>query len=279
MHKTRRWFGVVAILSVAAAAACSSSSNSGGPATTDDAGAGVAEATIGATGGNLSSTDGVLTVSIPSGALDANTVIRVEEIPAPVPGAIGKTYEIGPTGTQFKSPVTLSFKYGGVDLQGNTATDLEVATVVDNAWSPLVGDTVDTSAEVASGTTMHLSPYGIVARAHDGGNPHDSATGSDSASSNDTGATQDTGSSNDGGASSDASTSDGASFDAHDSSASDGGSVTDTGVTCSPEFSNVGSCANHPAFCTSYPGTQPGACTTNDGGQGYVVMCCTPDGG
>jgi len=253
----RAWAGCAAVVCVVAAVACGSSTSSQQPA---GALGPVAEQTIGASGGTVTSPDGTLTVAVPAGALGTDLKITVEEIAAPAPGSIGKTYEIGPTGTQFETPVTLSFKYASSELGDSAASDLEVATIVDGTWAPLAGDSVDTATQVASGTTMHLSPYSLIAAKHgaskDAGNTPDAAGGD--------GAADDAG---------DAGIADAAADAADAADGADGASA------CSAEVGAIGSCMNHPTFCTMYPGTHAASCTQNDGGQGYVVMCCPLDGG
>ena len=245
------------VMCVVTAVACSSSTATSTPQPGSAIGP-VAAQTIGAMGGTVTSADGALTVAVPPGALGTDLKITVQEISAPEPGAIGKTYEIGPTGTQFEMPVTLSFKYTPADLGVTAAEDLEVATIVDGAWSALAGDTVDVSASIASGTTMHLSPYGLIAKSH--GASDEASTGKDSGSGSD--ATAD---------------------DAGDAgivdAAADSADAADGATSCKPQASQVGSCLNHPTFCTMYPGTVAGTCTTNDGGQGYIVLYCSADDG
>jgi hypothetical protein len=61
--------------------------------------------------------------------------------------------------------------------------------------------------------------------------------------------------------------------------AADAADGADGASSCSLEAVAIASCLNHPTLCTTYPGTHAGTCTTNDGGIGYVVMCCPADGG
>ena len=66
---------------------------------------------VGPSGGAVSSSDGNLAVNIPAGALPADVTITTEPAAAPAAGAVGTVYEIGPTGTQFAMPVTLTLHY------------------------------------------------------------------------------------------------------------------------------------------------------------------------
>ena len=69
---------------------------------------------------------------------------------------------IGPTGTQFSAPVTLSLHYDSANLNGAAEGSLRVATFAAGAWQILAGAAVDTSAKIVTGTTTHLSLYGLV---------------------------------------------------------------------------------------------------------------------
>jgi hypothetical protein len=255
MVRKNRVAWLTALLVVAAAAACSSSSSpsstsSGGGNTPTPPGTITGQGTVGPSGGQVATSDGALTVTVPAGALPANTHITITEIQSPAPGAIGKTYDIGPTGTQFPVPVTLSFKYGGVDLAGADATSLEVATIVNDEWVALTNDAVDTAAQVATGQTTHFSPYGVHAKGKGNGNPDDSGTSSDATTTPD-----------DGG---------------NDAPVQDSG-VQDSGFdasACTHVAQQVGSCANHPIQICSQ-GKLFTNCTDLQP-MGYSAYCCPP---
>ena len=73
-----------------------------------------ARATLGAAGGNLSSPDGSLVLTIPAGALGNDTEITITEVAADaVPEHLkainaDRVYRLGPAGTQFAQPLTAS---------------------------------------------------------------------------------------------------------------------------------------------------------------------------
>ncbi|HXU04737.1 MAG TPA: hypothetical protein VN903_27430 [Polyangia bacterium] len=117
---------------------------------------------VGPSGGAVSSSDGNLAVNIPAGALPADVTITTEPAAAPATGAVGTVYEIGPTGTQFAMPVTLTLHYDAAALNGAAASSLRVATFAGGAWQLLPGAVVDTQAKTVSGVTTHLSPYAVV---------------------------------------------------------------------------------------------------------------------
>jgi hypothetical protein len=161
-------------LSLALIAAGCGSGSLGGPSE-------MTSTPVGTTGGTASSSDGSLKVVIPAGALPSNLTVTVE--PAASPGGeLGTTYEIGPTGTQFAMPVTLTLDYAGIALNGTAESSLRVATHTASGWQILPGAVVDTNAKTVSGLTTHLSPYAIVAAAE--GDICTSVSGGQSCSAN-----------------------------------------------------------------------------------------------
>jgi hypothetical protein len=116
---------------------------------------------IGTLGGTLGI--GNVSVSIPAGALDHEVVVTVAPIASPLPGSVGQAYDLGPTGTQFSKPVTVSFAYTSSELGGQSPSAFAVNTVTDNAWQAVSSPSVDPYAQVISGTTTHFSPYALVA--------------------------------------------------------------------------------------------------------------------
>jgi hypothetical protein len=120
---------------------------------------------VGMTGGAVTSSDGKLALSIPPGAVGSNVTITTEPATPPAEGAVGTVYEIGPTGTQFAMPVTLTLHYTAADVSGMAESSLRVATFAGGSWQLLPGAVVDTQAKTVSGVTTHLSPYAIIAEA------------------------------------------------------------------------------------------------------------------
>ncbi len=117
-------------------------------------------------GGAVASSDGNLQVAVPAGAISGNVTITVAPAEAPAAGAVGSVYEIGPSGTQFAMPVTLTLHYASASLGGTSESSLRVATFAQGSWHLLPGAIVDTQAKTVSGVTTHLSPYAIVAEAN-----------------------------------------------------------------------------------------------------------------
>jgi hypothetical protein len=121
--------------------------------------AGVDEVTIGAGGGTFGI--GSVVIEVPPGALDHDVTISIAPIAQPPAGAVGQAYEIGPTGTQFRIPILLTFSYDDVDLDASPASALSVSTIVGGAWQAVSSPIMDPYAHTIGGTTTHLSPYAL----------------------------------------------------------------------------------------------------------------------
>ncbi len=241
-------------------------------------------AVVGTTGGMVASSDGALQVAIPAGALSGDVMVTIEPTASPGSGSLGKVYEIGPTGTQFAMPVTLTLDYKALSLAGTDPSMLRVATFAAGSWQILSGASVDMQGQTVSGTTTHLSPYGITTAAAGamcatvsggtscgGSGPAVGVDASVSAggktSTGPSGGSiaavgvDGTGTTSTGGGKS-------ASIDGG-TSAPNGG---DTSTSCVPS-----TCAEATNACASYPGATMTGCT--DGPNGYMATCCFPSGG
>ncbi|HXI57598.1 MAG TPA: hypothetical protein VNO55_16145 [Polyangia bacterium] len=103
-----------------------------------------------------------LTVKIPAGALAADTDITVAiSDGAGLPGAAnlaGKVFDLGPSGTMFARPVTLTFDFDTTKVVAPKVA--MVAFLQAGAWVTLA-DSFITGGK-ASATTTHFTPYGVV---------------------------------------------------------------------------------------------------------------------
>ena len=124
-----------------------------------------ASATVGTTGGMVATADGALQVVIPAGALPSDVTVTVAPATPPATGSVGTVYEIGPTGTHFSTPITLTLQYDPTKLGGTDPAMLRVATFASGSWQMLPGAHVDTQTKTVSGLTTHLSPYALVSAA------------------------------------------------------------------------------------------------------------------
>jgi hypothetical protein len=143
---------VVAILSFGLAAGCNQIASKPSDPTT-------MEMVVGPAGGTVTSPDGVQIV-VPAGALDSDVVLTVTKMPAPAQGApqevvlAGNLYELGPEGTTFKSPVTVSFPIVGAPANGHVATLLFSAPKGSSDWT-VVPAQVD--GKILRAQTLHFS--------------------------------------------------------------------------------------------------------------------------
>jgi hypothetical protein len=204
---------------------------------------------VGPSGGALTSSDGKLAVDIPAGALTGDVTITTEAAAAPAAGAVGTVYEIGPTGTQFAMPVTLTLHYDMAMLNGAAESSLRVATFANGAWQLLPGAVVDANAKTVSGVTTHLSPYAVIPEAVG----KTCASVQQNYGCTGTGPAVDAGASNGGG------------------SRGAGGSPGSTGTAaaCDPP-----TCATATNVCGQYPGATVDSCA--DGMNGFTADCCFP---
>ena len=120
-------------------------------------------ATIGAAGGKIASADGLVTLDVPAGALEANTVISIQPITNTAPlGVAGVSYRFSPDGQKFKTPVKVLFKYSDGLLAGTPADLLWVVTQAsDGSWQALRKSSVNATAKTVSGEIKHFSDWGL----------------------------------------------------------------------------------------------------------------------
>jgi hypothetical protein len=115
---------------------------------------------IGVDGGSLSSADGRLSVSVPAGALAANTTIAIEPITDMTREGQGTAYRLTPHGEIFAQPVTLSFNYGDDEIAGSAPENLKLAFQREDGYWQLVPDPVlDSASKRISVETTHFSDW------------------------------------------------------------------------------------------------------------------------
>lgn len=117
---------------------------------------------IGSAGGQFQSADGLLTVTVPAGALNSNTTIGIQPISNRAPQGIGTGYRLTPEGTSFNVPVTISIRYS-TDSLANTAPDFLwiVSQNEDRSWSGHRQSVVDANAKTVTVETTHFSDWVI----------------------------------------------------------------------------------------------------------------------
>ena len=87
-------------------------------------------------------------------------------------GNIGTAYEFGSDVTTFNEPVTISITYDEAFLpSGVSESDIKLGMITNNQWQEITNSVVDTIANIVSGTTSHLSIYGVIAVSNSGTEP------------------------------------------------------------------------------------------------------------
>jgi hypothetical protein len=117
--------------------------------------------TIGSGGGSIASEDGVMELTIPAGALAANTDIIIQPVTNEAPGGIGLSYDLLPSGTVFSKPATLTFHYTDGDINGSNPLCLYIA-YQDNSkiWiSDLNSQILDSLAQTISLDINHFTIF------------------------------------------------------------------------------------------------------------------------
>jgi hypothetical protein len=115
--------------------------------------------------GQATSADGLVTLTVPEGAAPPGTTFTIEDITDTADlMAQGRVYSIGPAGTRFATPATLTltlpFDPAAVWV-GITGEDLSIARLEGDHWLP-VESTYDPVSLTLSAEIDHLSSFGAV---------------------------------------------------------------------------------------------------------------------
>lgn len=115
-------------------------------------------ATIGPDGGSIRSSDGVLTLKVPAGALSAPVTIALTQAPNDAPGGVGSGYDISPDGLAFAKPALLGLTYGPGALDVPRVDGLALAFPSGTSWAGLTGGRINTSARTLTISLPNTSP-------------------------------------------------------------------------------------------------------------------------
>ncbi|MEQ1846689.1 MAG: CHAP domain-containing protein, partial [Nitrospira sp.] len=149
------FFGLLLVGLLAGCSGGGSSSSGGNPTPSS-----TTSTIIGPRGGVAATSDGTITIVVPAGALASNTAITIAPSSANTPqGNIGEALDLGPDGTIFSTPVTISVKYDpNLIPQGVTESSLTLAFSSGSTWTD-IPTTVDTVNKLLNGQTTHFSTY------------------------------------------------------------------------------------------------------------------------
>lgn len=117
-------------------------------------------ASVGAAGAQVTTLDGSAALDVPPAALTQTTSITIETTTGETDFA--PTAELGPDGTQFAEPVTLTLPYEPSRLPADVLpSDLAVFTHDGGGWVEVPGSAVDESSATVSVPIHHFSSYTI----------------------------------------------------------------------------------------------------------------------
>jgi hypothetical protein len=118
---------------------------------------------IGPGGGTITSDDGKIDLTIPAGALSANTNISIQSVTNECPGAIGLAYDLLPNGTKFSVPASFTYHYTDSGVNGTDPLLLyNVFQDSLNQWEVSDEDKeVDTVGKTVSFNVSHFTIFGL----------------------------------------------------------------------------------------------------------------------
>ncbi len=111
-------------------------------------------------GGRLKSSDGLVELIIPEGAVAPKTIISIEPITNLMSNANGPAYRLEPSGIQFNKPLQLIFHYDEEETKDKMQLLLGIAMQDDKGqWFRLKNSAIDTTAKTISGNINHFSDW------------------------------------------------------------------------------------------------------------------------
>jgi hypothetical protein len=121
-------------------------------------------ASIGTAGGTLHLLGTQVTLVFPAGAVSTTTAFTAAPADPPTPNVIpGTAVDLGPTGTTFAAPITVTLAYDPSQLPaGVKPAYLYMAWWNVDHWEALPGNTVNAANSTVSATTTHFSIYALL---------------------------------------------------------------------------------------------------------------------
>jgi len=124
---------------------------------------------IGPEGGTAQLEEGTIRMVVPAGAVSEAvwfTALNTQTFPSSPRLVPGTTWELGPVGTVFSRPVTVTVQYDPGRLPGDVAEEELALYRVDNdGWSLLEYASVDPGGNTVSGGTLALGRFGVMGMA------------------------------------------------------------------------------------------------------------------
>ena len=114
---------------------------------------------IGPAGGVLQSTDGLIDVTIPAGAVANTTEFKIQRIENTLQESQGPAYRLLPEGVKFLKPVTIRFSYASINMPAKL---LSLAYQDEDGYYHLMNKTErNTTDKTLSVQTTHFSDWSI----------------------------------------------------------------------------------------------------------------------
>jgi hypothetical protein len=111
-------------------------------------------------GGSLKSSDGLVVLIFPDGAVSKKTDVSILPITNLMPNGNGLAYRLEPSGIQFKKPVQLIFNYAEEEIKDSLQLLLGIAMQDEKGqWQGLNQTELDTVAKTISGNINHFSDW------------------------------------------------------------------------------------------------------------------------
>ncbi|MDD5067469.1 MAG: Ig-like domain-containing protein, partial [bacterium] len=123
---------------------------------------------LGKKGGKISSSDGILDLTVPLHALSENNVLTIDQLSCSDMTNIGANlkstclgYELGPVDYKLKKPVTIRINYSSLSLALFTEDKFTVFHGISGIWSRL-GGTLDKTAHVITASSSKMGKFALV---------------------------------------------------------------------------------------------------------------------
>lgn len=120
--------------------------------------------TIGPAGGSLATADGLVTITVPPGAVAANTEFSIQPITNTLTGDPAMlNYRLTPEGTTFPKPVRVAFRYDQAGYSGMAENGIYLAYQTAAGTWKAVPSALNKQAKTVNIATTHFSDWSIVA--------------------------------------------------------------------------------------------------------------------
>ncbi len=127
---------------------------------------------VGPSGGTVSLLNGAVQISVPAGALSADVRLTAEvttNFPASELVVSGSTIELGPTGTTFATPVSVTVAYDPSSLPaGVNESELRLRKVIGGEWEDAGDSSPNVAANTVTASLSSFSVYGVLGIEVDG---------------------------------------------------------------------------------------------------------------